>query len=119
MGVPDATVAFADPVQVCEEASDWQPTILMHRTGGDLSKHQWVQASEIRPGSSTMHHGTSNYLGVAVPGRGPQVYPDGWGFLLPSDPFIELNMHYAKQPGPGTAVEITPLVDSSSMNRVM
>ncbi|MFL2849231.1 MAG: hypothetical protein ACJZ8R_03655 [Pseudohongiellaceae bacterium] len=105
MGIPDATVAFADPVQVCEEASDWQPTILMHRTGGDLSKHQWAQASEIRPGSSTMHHGTSNYLGVAVPGRGPQVYPDGWGFLLPADPFITLNMHYAKQSGPGTAVE--------------
>ena len=105
MGVPDATVAFADPVQVCEEASDWQPTILMHRTDGDLSKHQWAQASEIRPDSSTMHHGTSNYLGVAVPGRGPQVYPDGWGFLVPADPFITLNMYYAKQSGPGTAVE--------------
>lgn len=105
MGVPDAKVAFANPVQVCEEVSDWQPTIRMHRTDGDLSKHQWVQATEIRPGSNAMHHGTSNYLGVAVPGRGPQIYPEGWGFLLPADPFVTLNMHYAKQPGPGTAIE--------------
>jgi hypothetical protein len=105
MGVPDARVAFSEPVEVCEEATDWQPTILMQRTDGDLSKHQWVQATEIRPGSSTMHHSVSNYLGVAVPGRGPQVYPEGWGFLLPADPFITIGMHYAKQPGPGTAVE--------------
>ena len=33
------------------------------------------------------------------------VYPDGWGFLLPADPFISINMHYAKDAGPGTAVE--------------
>ena len=105
MGVPDARVAFSEPVEVCEEATDWQPTILMQRTDGDLSKHQWVQATEIRPGGSIMHHSVSNYLGVAVPGRGPQVYPDGWGFLLPADPFVTIGMHYAKQSGPGTAVE--------------
>jgi hypothetical protein len=105
MGVPDARVAFNEPVQVCDEATDWQPTILMQRAAGDLSKHQWVQASEIRPGGPIMHHGTSNYLGVAVPGRGPQVYPEGWGFLIPADPFITLNMHYAKESGAGTAVE--------------
>lgn len=105
MGVPDALVAFPEPIEVCEEASDWQPTIRMELADGDLSQPRWVKATEIRPGSSTMHHSVSNYLGVAVPGRGPQVYPDGWGFLLPADPFISINMHYAKDAGPGTAVE--------------
>jgi len=95
MGVPDARVGFIEPIEVCEEASDWQPTIRMELADGDLSEHRWVKATEIRPGSSTMHHSVSNYLGVAVPGRGPQVYPDGWGFLLPADPFISINMHYA------------------------
>ncbi|MDP6414498.1 MAG: hypothetical protein QGG54_05635, partial [Gammaproteobacteria bacterium] len=104
MGVPDARVAFREPVEVCEEVTDWQPTILMQRTEGDLSKHQWIQATEILTGS-TMHHVVSNYLGVAVPGRRPQVYPEGWGFLLPADPFVTIGMHYAKQSGPGTAVE--------------
>ena len=35
MGVPDARVDFSEPVEVCEEATDWQPPILMQRTDGD------------------------------------------------------------------------------------
>ncbi len=104
MGVPHARVAFPEPIEVCEQTRDWQPTIRMEVAAGDLSEPRWVKATEIRPGSSVMHHSVSNYLGVAVPGRGPQVYPQGWGFLLPADPLVTINMHYAKQSGPGTAI---------------
>ena len=54
------------------------------------------------PGCTTSFRVT---WGWGVPGRGPFTYPEGWGVLLPEDPFITLNIHYHKEPGPGTAVE--------------
>ena len=44
-------------------------------------------------------------MGVGVPGRGPFSYPEGWGVLLPEDPFITVNVHYHKTPGEGSAVQ--------------
>jgi hypothetical protein len=43
-------------------------------------------------------------MGVGVPGRGPFSFPEGWGVLLPENPYITVNMHYHKDTGPGTAV---------------
>ena len=104
MGVPDLTARFAEPVVVCEEVTDWQPGIRMV-VEGKLDEPKWVKATEMQVGSNMMHHGGGTHLGTAVPGRAFQSYPDGWAFVLPEDPAIEANMHYAKPSGPGTARE--------------
>lgn len=104
MGVPDMVVGFEEPVLVCDQVEDWQPRLRMHVQKGELSEPRWIQGTEIRPGSPIVHHTVSSHLGVGVPGRGPFVFPDGWGILLAEDPYVSIDMHYHKEPGPGTAV---------------
>ena len=60
--------------------------------------------AELRPGGPWVHHIVSSHMGVGVPGRGPFTHPEGWGVLLPEDPFITVNMHYHKDPAPGSEV---------------
>jgi mono/diheme cytochrome c family protein len=103
-GIPDATASFVEPVLVCDAVQDWQLSLRMVMDQ-QIDEPQWVKSTEIAVGSGMMHHATSSYLGVAVPGRGPQVYPEGWAFLMPEDPAVSLSMHYVKEPGPGTAEE--------------
>lgn len=47
--------------------------------------------AELRPGGPWVHHIVSSHMGVGVPDRGPFTYPEGWGVLLPEDPFITVN----------------------------
>ena len=105
IGDTDLIVQFAEPVHVAEEVRDWQPTVQMPVPEGQLTEAQWVSKAELRPGGPWVHHIVSSHMGVGVPGRGPFAFPEGWGVLLPEDPFITLNMHYHKTPGPGTAVD--------------
>lgn len=104
MGVPDMVVGFDEPVEVCDAVEDWQPRMRLHVSDGAHTEPKWIQGMEIRPGSDIVHHTVSSHLGVGVPGRGPFVFPEGWGILLPEDPYITISMHYHKTPGPGTAV---------------
>ena len=105
IGEPDLVVELAEPVQVSDEVDDWQPTFHMPVPEGQHNEPKWVSKAELRPGGPWVHHIVSSHMGVGVPGRGPFTYPEGWGVLLPEDPFITVNMHYHKTPGPGTAVE--------------
>jgi hypothetical protein len=89
---------------VGEEVEDWQPTFRMPVPQGQHREARWVAKAELRPGGPWVHHIVSSHMGVGVPGRGPFTYPDGWGVLLPEDPFITVNMHYHKETGPGTSV---------------
>lgn len=104
IGEPDLVVRFARPVHVPDEVEDWQPTIRMPVPEGAHERPRWVSRAELDPGGPWVHHIVSSHMGVGVPGRGPFAYPEGWGVLLPEDPFITVNMHYHKDPGPGTAV---------------
>ena len=98
MGVPDMVVGFEEPVEVCAAVEDWQPRIRMVPEDAH-TEPKWIQGMEIRPGSNIVHHTVSSHLGVGVPGRGPFVFPEGWGILLPEDPYITISMHYHKTPG--------------------
>ena len=104
IGEPDLVVELAEPVHVGEEVEDWQPTFHMPVPEGAHAEARWVSKAELRPGGPWVHHIVSSHMGVGVPGRGPFTYPEGWGVLLPEDPFITVNMHYHKDTGPGTAV---------------
>ena len=104
IGDPDLVVAFSEPVDVPDDVMDWQPTFTMPVPEGQHTEARWVSKAELRPGGPWVHHIVSSHMGVGVPGRGPFTYPEGWGVLLPEDPYITVNIHYHKQPGPGTAV---------------
>lgn len=104
IGDPDLVVEFERPIYVPDEVEDWQPTIQMPVPEGAHSSPRWVSKAELDPGGPWVHHIVSSHMGVGVPGRGPFTYPEGWGVLMPEDPFITVNMHYHKTPGEGTAV---------------
>lgn len=104
IGEPSLVVELAEPVHVGEDVEDWQPTFHMPVPEGEHTQARWVSMAELRPGGPWVHHIVSSHMGVGVPGRGPFTYPEGWGVLLPEDPFITVNMHYHKETGPGTAV---------------
>ncbi len=104
IGDPDLVVNFEQPVYVPDEVEDWQPTFEMKYEEGAHTEPKWISMAELDPGGPWVHHIVSSHMGVGVPGRGPFTYPEGWGVLLPEDPFITANMHYHKDTGPGTAV---------------
>ena len=105
IGDPDLVVGFSEPVHVADDVRDWQPTLTMPVPEGQHTEARWVSKAELRPGGPWVHHIVSSHMGVGVPGRGPFTYPKGWGVLLPEDPYITVNMHYHKDPGPGTGVQ--------------
>lgn len=107
IGDPDLIVGFEEPLLVPEDIEDWQPTVYMPVPEGAHTEPKWISKAELDPGGPWVHHIVSSHMGVGVPGRGPFTYPEGWGVLLPEDPFITVNMHYHKDTGPGTAVEDT------------
>lgn len=104
IGKPDLIVEFEKPVYVGDDVKDWQPTYEMKVPAGAHTEPKWISKAELNPGGSWVHHIVSSHMGVGVPGRGPFTYPEGWGVLLPEDPYITVNMHYHKQSGPDTAV---------------
>ena len=104
IGDPDMVVGFDRPVYVRDDVMDWQPTVQMQIKRGELDEPKWISKAELAPGGPWVHHIVSSHMGVGVPGRGPFTYPQGWGVLMPEDPFVTVNIHYHKNPGEGTAV---------------
>ncbi len=104
IGDPDLVVQFEEEVYLPDELEDWQPTIQMPVPEGAHENPAWISRAELDPGGPWVHHIVSSHMGVGVPGRGPFTYPEGWGVLLPEDPFITVNMHYHKDPVAGSAV---------------
>ena len=104
IGEPDLVVGFDKPVYVGADVEDWQPTVQMPVPEGAHENPKWIAMAELDPGGPWVHHIVSSHMGVGVPGRGPFTYPEGWGVLLPEDPFITVNMHYHKDTGEGTDV---------------
>lgn len=104
IGDPDLVVGFDRDVYVEDSIMDWQPTVEMKVQSGSIDEPKWISRAELDPGGPWVHHIVSSHMGVGVPGRGPFTYPEGWGVLLPEDPFVTVNMHYHKNPGEGTAV---------------
>lgn len=98
MGMPDMVVGFDEPIQVCAEVEDWQPQVPQRVISGEIAEPRWIRATEINA-SSIVHHTVSSVLGVGTPGRGPFVFPEGWGILMLPDQYMSISMHYHKEPG--------------------
>jgi hypothetical protein len=65
---------------------------------------RWIKAVEFRPGSSVVHHIIARPLGGIAPGNDPTVFEDGFGMWIEPNTEVSWQMHYHKEPGPGTGV---------------
>jgi len=104
IGTPDLVVTFDEPFLVGDHVHDVYENIPVFISEQDVPEYRWIRASEVIAGSHAVHHVISD-LGGLAPGYEANVYPDGFGRLLAPGPrHVTFQMHYHKQPGPGTAV---------------
>ncbi len=117
MGEPDLVLSFSEPFFVKDEVEDLYENVMLEIPEGVLTEDKWIQAMEFMPGSEAVHHviayslGNSDgdregrsHLGGLAPGTDAADYPEGYGKLMPVGSKITLQMHYHKEPGPGTGV---------------
>ncbi len=122
IGKPDLIVYMEEPYFVSDDVEDEQPNFYITLTEDMLPEPRWIQAIEYQPDSEVVHHITGRALvpdedgeidlqsastfslGSIAAGEDPTIYPPGFGNLLEAGLVIRLNVHYHKEPGPGTAV---------------
>lgn len=104
IGEPDLIIQLPEPYLVGDDVEDQYVNIPVEITADMLPEDRWVKAVEFRAGSSAVHHIIANPIGGIAPGVQPSVHPDGYGTVLRKGTTVVFNMHYHKEPGPGTAV---------------
>ncbi len=122
MGEPDIVIPLPEPYWVADEVEDIQPSFDLILTEDMLSEDKWIKWIEFRPGCKIIHHGGAStqpldaegnpivdpisggkLIGTAQ-GDGPDVWPEGFGKLVRKGSRFTFNIHYNKEPGPGTGV---------------
>jgi mono/diheme cytochrome c family protein len=104
IGEPDLVIELPEPYLVGDDVEDQYVDFSVEITPEMLPEDRWVKAVEFRAGSSAVHHIIANPLGGIAPGVEPTMHPDGYGTVLRTGTEVVFNMHYHKEPGPGTAV---------------
>ncbi len=132
MGEPDLVVSFSEPYFVEDDVEDLYHNLTTIIPKDQLTEDKWVSAIEFKPGSEAVHHiityaaapgadtipiedGASieenasllrgrTMLGGLAPGTDPGEFPDGYGVQFFSGSEVTFEMHYHKEPGPGTGV---------------
>ncbi|HUP51868.1 MAG TPA: hypothetical protein VM198_05295 [Longimicrobiales bacterium] len=104
IGTPDLVIQLPEPYLVHDSVEDQYVNFEVTLTSEQLPEDRWVKAVEFRAGSSAVHHIIANPLGGIAPGVEPTVHPDGYATVLRKGTTVTFNMHYHKEPGPGTAV---------------
>ena len=104
IGEPDLVVDMGQDYFVADDLEDQYIYFESTITEDMLPEPRWLKAFEFRPGSSVVHHIIAQPLGGIAPGNDPQVYDEGFGRLMKPGTKITWQMHYHKEPGPGTGV---------------
>lgn len=105
IGTPDIVLNMVDkPFFVGDDVEDQYEYFNTTINKEMLPEPRWIKAIEFRPGSKVVHHIIATPLGGIAPGNDPTVFPDGMGRLLRPDTDVTWQMHYHKEPGPGTGV---------------
>ena len=102
IGEPDLVIQMPEPFFVPDDLLDDTHYFPMTITAEMLPEDRWIRAIEFRPGSQTVHHIFMPPIGGMAPGNAPTVYQDGYSAKLHVGEKITWNMHYHKEPGPGT-----------------
>lgn len=104
IGVPDLVVSFDEPYFVDDDVEDLYIDIETSISEEELPEARWVQAHQVRAGSEAVHHVITS-IGALVPGGDPRFYREGYGRLVEPGQHIRFQMHYHKEPGPGTGMQ--------------
>ena len=127
-GIPDFVVEMEEPYVIEDDAYDINITFTVELTEDILPEDTWVRGWELKTGAdgSGVHHmcafvrdadgefvGGASKSAVALGGllscvaEGAEsgMLPDGYGLLLKTGSTLAFNMHYNKEPGPGTSFE--------------
>lgn len=113
---PDIVLSLAEPYHVNDDLVD--QNIFLPLEEVVLEEDEFVTAIEYKPGSTAVHHiigfarlpgadggfGGLQMLSGIAPGSEANNFPKGYGIPLPKGSKIMLQMHYHKEPGPGTEV---------------
>ena len=121
---PDLVLMMPEPYFVDDDVRDVYTKHRLELTKEIFPEDRWVQAIEFRRGSDVVHHfnifargpstagasldgrplGDGNYVGGATSGSPPHIWPEGYGTLLETGSTLTFDLHYHKEPGPGTGV---------------
>ncbi len=118
IGTPDLIVSLAEPFWVKDGVEDLNISLKAEPiTVEMLPEPRYIAAVEFKPGSEVVHHiigsrrhgdaeepGAEGMIGGMAPGTDPFILPEGYGRLLLPGTQMYFQMHYHKEPGPGTGV---------------
>lgn len=130
-GTPDLVIRMPEPFVFPDEAYDLNKAFKVQLTEDLLPENVWVRGWELRTGAagSGVHHmclfersedvaavqngatpseaavPLGGLLSCVAEGAESGMLPDGYGLELKTGSTLEFNMHFNKEPGPGTAFE--------------
>lgn len=115
IGEPDLILTLDEPFFVEDDVEDLNIDLTTQITAEQLPEDKFITAIEFKPGSDVVHHiigmtippKTGDAQGIQMiggiaPGTAPTQYPDGYGVKLHAGSTFIFQMHYHKEPGPGT-----------------
>jgi mono/diheme cytochrome c family protein len=104
IGEPDLILSMPEPYFVPDDLLDETKYFTTVITEDLLPQDRWIKAVEFRPDSEAVHHIIATPLGGIAPGNAPLVFRDGYSAKLETGTEIRWQMHYHKEPGPGTGM---------------
>ena len=132
IGEPDLVVTMPEPFHVTDDMYDVYTQFYVDLTEEQLPENKWITAFQCKPDSKVIHHfnchllspidgelppppGTEisttlapqnagNYLGGISSGSDPVMWPEGFGIPIKEGSRVTFDIHYHKEPGPGTGV---------------
>ena len=104
IGEPDQIFMMPERFWVSDDVEDAYEYFMMEITEEMLPEPRWLKAVEFRAGSSVVHHIIARPFGGNAPGNDADIFPEGVGRLLEPGTEVQWQLHYHKEPGPGTGV---------------
>ncbi len=104
IGEPDLIVRMNEKYFIPDEVEDTYEYFNTTITEEMLPEPRWIKAIEFRGGCKAVHHIIATPLGGIAPGNDPTIFPEGMGRYLTPGTEVRWQMHYHKEPGPGTGV---------------
>ena len=134
IGEPDLIVTIPETFVVGDEVDDLYTAFSVDLTEEQLPGDRWITAFQCKPGVDIIHHfnahllvpvdgklpappefpdtdkgeiapqGAGQYIGGTASGTDANRYPEGFGLPLKMGTRVTFDIHYHKEPGPGTGV---------------
>jgi hypothetical protein len=152
IGEPSLIVKMPEPYFVKDDVKDLYAAFYVDLTDEMLPKDMWIKAFQCKPGSRIIHHFNAHlaypgedgglpeppsfpaegqlappragtFIGGIASGTDSLPLPEGFGIPLKKGTRVTFDVHYHKEPGPGTGVwdrsEIGFLLTDTPPSRVM